>query len=147
MSAHLQLLFVDELVGRKRDFEHDVQVALLERVAINWHAFMRHGLDSARLDHLARRMSYDEIAAVEMFEREVEAAQCLRDSDRVVAVEVVALALEQLVFLLLQHDDDVTSLAVRLKSEATGTCIKETCLSETTGLEWKINSPLGHPLL
>ena len=101
ITTYLKLLLIDELVRRKGDLEYDVQVALLERTAIDGHAFVRHCFHRARFDDLTGRVPHDEIAPVEMLEREVEAAKRLCDADRVVAVEVVALALEQVVLLLL----------------------------------------------
>ena len=64
------------------------------------------------LDHLARRRLDDERAIVERGELHVEATERLRERDRPLDEEVIALALVLGVRLLLEHKDDVARLAV-----------------------------------
>ena len=108
-------LVAQAVVFGKLDVELDVEIALLVRVLVDGHALLGHGANAARREYFAGRLRHDERAAVQMADDELEAAQSLRDVERVRHEEVVVVACEHVVLGLLEDDDEVTGLdAARL---------------------------------
>ena len=82
------------------------EVAALAGAALNGHALADDALDVAGLDHSAGGGLNDELAAVELLDDDLEAAEGLAEGEALLHAEVVALALEDGVLLLLEDDDD-----------------------------------------
>mmetsp|Transcript_31585 Transcript_31585/g.72598 ORF Transcript_31585/g.72598 Transcript_31585/m.72598 type:complete len:291 (+) Transcript_31585:160-1032(+) len=94
--------------GWELDVELDVQVAFDEGVALHRHALLLHEHDLVGLDNLARGRLDQKLAIVQVVDNKNCAGQGLRQRDRLGHQEIVTLTLEHLVFLLLNHKDDVT---------------------------------------
>ena len=80
------------------------------RLAVLWsHGGLRHGL------HELAWLRFDQqLAAVEVGELHLKAAQSLNQGDRALNVEVGALPLERGMLLLLQHEDHIARVCVRM---------------------------------
>lgn len=107
----LQLLRLHRVLGRILNVEPHKQVALLERITVDGHALALHLLDAVLFDDLARRRCDHQIPSVHVLDRELEAAQRLRQRDCMLDDQIVAGSLEEIVLLLHQHDHNVARLS------------------------------------
>lgn len=116
MKARVYLydVFGERLGLGKFDVEFNVQIALLERVAINRHALIWYGSYGAGWEYFALLLGQHEIACIQMFDNHFESTQRLGYVDRVLHEEIVVYAWENLVLLHLQDDDQVTGFGTRL---------------------------------
>jgi len=96
------------------DVEVDEQVALEGRIVEERQTHLDQSLDAARVDQVVRLALHLVLAAVQEGELAREAAEGLLQSDFECHGEVGLFALKDLVFLLLDGDDDVSRVAVGL---------------------------------
>jgi len=92
---------------REDDAELDDETALLVRSLVDWHSLVHDALDISRRDYFSGSADESELTAVEMADAELVAAEGLLQTQLVLHVKVVAVALEESVLFLLEDDDDV----------------------------------------
>src|SRR6056300_664153 len=89
------------------------EATLLERHAVLRHALVEHGLERAGLDGLALVRGDDELTTVEVVDGHLHAAQRLDEGNFLLDEQIIPLASERLVLLLLDDEDDVARNCVR----------------------------------
>merc|ERR1719461_166007 len=103
------------LQGRRENHvELNDESPFLEWVSVLRHAFSPHHLQVTGLDHLASHSLNDKGPVVQSLHRLLQACQRLRQADVHLHYEVLSIALEECVSLLVEDDDDVSRLKARL---------------------------------
>lgn len=95
------------------DGKGDVQVTLVERVAVLGHPFVGNALRLAWFDNVTGLGLHEQDPPIQMLHREREAAQCLLEGDGLIHPEVLAFSGELGMFLFLQHDEDIAGFDIR----------------------------------
>ena len=111
--GHRRLL-VWHYLFRELDFEHDEEVAEFERVLVEWHAFFLDRQHLVRLDDHARLCLDSELGAVQEVDDEVHTAQRIHETDLLLHEQVSASSLEGIMWLLLNDEDNIACLSIRM---------------------------------
>lgn len=77
------------------------------------HAMTLNCLDFIRLDHLTGLVLYSDLAAIKVSQHEIDASKSLEKRDLLFNQKISSAALESIVGLLLDLNDDITGLDIR----------------------------------
>lgn len=99
---------------REGDFEYDEEVAELVRGLVVGHTVVLYGLDLVGLDDFARLVLYSDLASIKMSQDKVYTSQGLEQGYLLFHQEVSSTALEGIVLLLLDLNNDVARLNIRV---------------------------------
>ena len=71
------------------------------------------------MDDFAGRVGHHQVTPIQVSDDKLKAAECLRQADGLGHIQVVAVACENLMLFLLENDDHVPWLHVRLRENTT----------------------------
>lgn len=102
--------FVDDHLVWECHFEHHKHVTELIGLLVERKSFLGDSLEVVGLNDLTWLVFNSDLGAIEMGDNEVHSCECLNQSDFVFNQQVSTLALEALMGLLLNYNDNVTGL-------------------------------------